>query len=508
MASEKGSPPPPIIVGTPAPPTTTTGTKKPDTGALTPVTWAYEFLNYIHANPSGAGDARVKFLAAWIAVGEGIYVNNPYNPLAMEIGSVKQYDPNAKMGSYRYAPAVATFGSKDEGFQATALFMQGAAPLMWQGMMSSAVTDIELTNRLAATGWNNGQGGSAGSISYASRIGGAVGANYTGDIFGTNYNKNTVGPAGSLAVKHNEYTDRYGNPAITNVTGVEVRSAYDRIHLALDNWGLGDKALVDMAYSRAMAGESYDQILLDIRKTPQYNAAFPGMAERQKAGLPPMTEAEYLSTERQFQTLATKYNLPKGFISKQEIGKLVGFSVSPLEFNQRLKDLNVVAQQADPLVKREFEKYTGTKNALGALTAYFADPHRATSLLTEQLNAAEFGAQSITSGLGQLNKGQAMELAHYEYLHTPGSGATAIDNASNLGYLRASAPGATTKGVTTEQLIGAQVPGFGGHSLAADRGAVRAAESARESYLSSGGGFEATSKGVRGAGSATTEGVA
>jgi hypothetical protein len=440
---------------------------------------------------------------------EGVFnIGNPYNPLAIEYhGAVTQEKKRWNQSG------VSMFSSRTKGYQALQDYMTGYGTGAWPILvaLTHRSTPQQLFQALVQASWP-GQGPAA-ALSYAQSVWSDIPGDKTYmnvDQSGNFIGSGPTGPtSSSTAPKHNTavYIDQYGNRALRAPTNAEVYSAYERVKNTLRAWDLGDPALVNMVYARAVAGEDYNQIIADIRKTPQYDAAFPGMNERTKLGLPLMTETQYVSVEHAMMSLATKYALPRGFISKHEIGQLVAHDVSPVEFNQRLRDLSVVAQQADPLVKREFEKYYGVKNSLGALTAYFANPNRATVILNQQLQSAEFGAQTVTSGLGPISKGQAMQLAHYEYQHTPGSVASAINDAANLGYLRAGAPGSVAPKVSTTQLLGAEVAGYGGTSLARAREAVRTAESARESFLSAGGGYEATAKGVRGAGSASTEGV-
>jgi len=368
--------------------------------------------------------------------------------------------------------------------------------------------EIQAVGRVPGLVYDVGATGAQSLATYVYRLGKTIQQGGGAPLTALPQGERLASATGTTAPKHNTavYVDRFGNRALRNPTNAEVYSAYERVQATMRQWHLRDPATVKCIYQPAAAGEDYNQINADIRKTPQYDAAFPGMKDRAKLGLPLMSETQYITYEHAMMGLATKYALPHGFISKREIGELVAHDVSPIEFNARLKDLNTVAMQADPLVKRQFEHYFGVKNSLGALTAYFANPNRATMILGEQLQAAEFGAQTRTSGLGPISKAQAMELAHFEFLHTPGAGATAIDAAANLGYLRATAPGAVAPHVTTRELLGAMVPGYEGTTQALAREQVRTAESAREAFLSAGGGFEATAKGVRGAGSASTEG--
>lgn len=315
-------------------------------------------------------------------------------------------------------------------------------------------------------------------------------------------------PTIGASPKHNTgvYIDRYGDRAIRSPTPSEVLSAYERVQNALRMWGLDDKQLVQMAYSRAVAGEDYYQIINDIRKTPQYARQFPGMSFREKEGLPLISETQYISYERAMMGLVSKYALPHGFIDKHEVGELIAHNVSPSEFNDRLKGLSILVTQANPLVKKEFEHYFGVKGGNGALAAYWANPEKATMVLNQQLQAAEYGAQVKETGLGALNRGQAISLSHFEYLHTPGTVANAIADVAHYRNLEGAAPGSTGSSVGVQQLLGSRLVGYDG-SNAKNAARVRNAEAAKEGQLIQGGGYTANPTGVTGAGSASTEGI-
>ena len=508
---QKKAPPPPINLTAPPPATTPPSTST--AGALDLESWAYGFLKFIHASPTGPKDPRVQFLMSWVANGEGIFAPNsanngltdPYNPLAILITSAQAAGYKGKMGHYAGAPAVATVATKDEGYTLTALFMENIATGMWHAFRDTNASLAVLESALAATGWNNGQGNSPGSIAYAQRIGAAAGS--TANLLGGVQAPGSSGGS-SKAPPQAIVINQYGNTAVSNTKAATQYSAYEQTANALSEWGIDDPALIKMAHERAQAGEDFRQIIADIRETPQYAAAFPGMQERIKAGLPPLSEAQYISYQNAMMGLANKYSFPHGFITKTEVGKLVAQNVSPSEFQQRLDALSGVAIKADPQVRANFDRFFGVKAGLGALTAYFADPGRATDLLTQQANAAQLSAQAGESGLGALDKAHALHLAQLEYTQhlAPGTMRGAIDTASNWGYLRAGAPGSVAPRANENQLIGSQIAGYTPEGLAADRSAVKSAESARESFLQSGGGYQANPTGVAGVGSASTEG--
>ena len=429
---------------------------------------------------------------------EAIYnAGNPWNPLAIEYHGT---DTQAKK---RWnSRGVSVFNTRNEGYKALADYfqMQGMTGFLDQ-FKSKDQTLNTLYSTLNQVHWSGP--GYAGNVLSNAQGGAWMGTGASG-VYGASGSV----VSGSTSPPQTVIVNQYGNTSVANTKAASQYSAYEQTANALSAWGLDDPALIKMAHQRAQAGEDYHQIIADIRKTPQYEAAFPGMADRAKLGLPPLSESQYLTYQNYMMGLANKYALPHGFVTKAEVGKLVAHNVSPSEFQSRLDALSGVATKADPLVRQEFQKFYGVRGALGAMTAYFADPKRATDLLTQQATAAQLAAQAGESGLGALDKAHATHLAQLEYTQhlAPGTARQAIDTASNFGYLQAGAPGSVAPRVNESQLIGSQVAGYTHEGLAADRGAVKAAESARESFLQSGGGYAATPKGVTGVGAASSEG--
>jgi hypothetical protein len=70
--------------------------------------------------------------------------------------------------------------------------------------------------------------------------------------------------------------------------------------------------------------------------------------------------------------------------------------------------------------------------------------------------------------------------------------------------LTAKAPGSGRPTVTTDQLIGSQVAGYAGTNQAAEQVQVARAEQGATQAFNKGGGYDTTSKGVTGLGSART----
>lgn len=509
---KKKKPPskPVIVIGSNPGTGTTSGTTgiTSDSYKTTAAEWAEGFLKYINAKGTvGPNDPRVQFIMAWMQTEATWGKGNSWNPLSIEYHGT---DTQSKKRWNSWG--VSVFNTRSEGYKALADYLnvgkKGQEFAIATAFQNAGESIASLQQALTETDW---PGNPAAAAGYAASVAGNVGNDQTyqsytaGGLYGAaGPTLSTTGKPPAQVIQINQ---TYGPnaAALANASQTKDYSAYETVQQELDRWGLAE--LAPFAYKAAMGGQNAEQIAADIRRSPQYNAAFPGMAERVKEGLPPLSEDAYITYEDSMLGIANKYSLPRGFITKTEIGKLVAQNVSPVEFSQRMDALSGVAIRADPLVRSEFNKFFGVKNGLGALTAYFADPNRATDLLTQQASAAQLAAQSGESGLGALDKTHAMRLTQLEYTEhlAPGTVRAAIDTASNWNYLRAGAPGSVAPKVSTGELIGAEVPGYNG-SVAANRSAVKAGEGARESFLESGGGYEATPRGAVGVGGASTEG--
>jgi hypothetical protein len=173
---------------------------------------------------------------------------------------------------------------------------------------------------------------------------------------------------------------------------------------------LGD--LAEQAWRDYLAGKPIDQILFEIRQTPQYANEFPGMPQLIKAGRP-ITEASYIGLERAIYQTARTYGLQDyvGNGKLIDLGKLIGGEVSPAELNQRLADRQAAELESrnpefDMELRRQVPEITD-----GDLLAHFIDPNLSLPLIEQRLRAAQIGTRALTTGYGQLDVNQERDLA-------------------------------------------------------------------------------------------------
>lgn len=159
--------------------------------------------------------------------------------------------------------------------------------------------------------------------------------------------------------------------------------------------------LEDLLYNVIIADEdvSDERLVMEVRKTPEYAARFPGMELRRQQGRRAITEAEYLGIERGYKQMMQAAGLPQGFYdSPNDFGQLMGYDISVDELGRRVQDGYQAVAQADPSVKETLRAFYGVTD--GELAAFFLDPGKAESLIMQQTATAQLGAVAAREGFG------------------------------------------------------------------------------------------------------------
>jgi hypothetical protein len=176
----------------------------------------------------------------------------------------------------------------------------------------------------------------------------------------------------------------------------------------LDSYGLGSMA--QWAWNQITTGASPDQVLVNLYQTPQFAQRFPGIIARQKAGLPPISPASYISYEDSAKQLENQYGLPRGFLSNPNtIGEAIGNDVSMSELTSRVQQGYAQVAYAPPEVRQAYAQMFGASGD-GALASQFLDFNRSSQLLTEQATAAQISGDASMGGTN-MSTGDAMKLA-------------------------------------------------------------------------------------------------
>lgn len=196
----------------------------------------------------------------------------------------------------------------------------------------------------------------------------------------------------------------------TSGLSTEQRDAYAYLKELLDQYGLG--SLAGFVQSELIAGRSQAEIALDLRKTPEFAAAFPEIAAREKAGLPPISPGEIISYRNAAGQMMRAAGLPEGFYdSPNDFAQMIGGNVSLAELSDRITRAKEATYNIDPNSAKRLSQMFGLAPGSGGLTAYFLDPKKALPLLERQAQAAKIGGAADNVGYAGLNNATALDLA-------------------------------------------------------------------------------------------------
>ena len=155
----------------------------------------------------------------------------------------------------------------------------------------------------------------------------------------------------------------------------------------LDEYGLG--TLKGWAWDQIKSGVSELRIIQNLRETAEYKARFPGMEARGTAGLPQMSESDYLAYERSVREIMRRHGMPPGFYDDpNDFAELIAADLSPDEVQSRVVDGYGRVVNAPIEVRQAFAEMYGADGD-AALAALFTDPDKAEAALLKQVRAAE-----------------------------------------------------------------------------------------------------------------------
>lgn len=173
--------------------------------------------------------------------------------------------------------------------------------------------------------------------------------------------------------------------------------------------GLGLASLSTWAWTKYTAGESIDQISLELYATPQFKAQYPEYETLAKEG-----RAVSVAQIQAYRTAAAQmfhqYGLPQGFYDQpSDFANLMGNDVSIAELSQRLSQAAAATYQTDQTTKDELQRLWGVTP--GEMTAMWLDPDRALPAIQQRFVAAQASAAGKLSGFGQLTQEEALRVA-------------------------------------------------------------------------------------------------
>lgn len=241
-----------------------------------------------------------------------------------------------------------------------------------------------------------------------------------------------------------------------NTTSPDQQDAWAQLEALLRDRGLGD--LISQAQDWLISGYDANQVEQRLRETPTWQNRFSAIVERQKAGLPPISEADVISTERAYAQIFAAVGLPQGYYDQpSDFAELIAKDVSPAEVQQRAVAGFQAAQNADPATRAELQRLYGLSE--GDLAAYFLDPDKTVDLLTRRYTAAQIAGSAQRTGYGELSQQQAESITALDI--TPTQAQQGFEQLAQSQELFSGLPGQGENSITTDQQLSAV---FGGNT--------------------------------------------
>jgi len=265
----------------------------------------------------------------------------------------------------------------------------------------------------------------------------------------------------------------------TPATGItpDQQSARGVLNTELANFGLS--SLSDTVWNWFLEGRSIDQIMLDIRGTPEYKARFPAMDTLAKRGQA-ITEQQYVDYETQSIKTLRAAGIDPSFFDVTE--GLVN-NVSQTELQARADLAKQAVYMGDPATVQQLQALYGVST--GDLAGYWLNPDKALPLIQKQFQAAQESGSAVRTGYGALNQTQAEQLA--ELGVTQAQADTGFGTLTRERQLFTALPGeGGFGGITQEQQLGAT---FGGNAVS--QAAIEAERQKRLAEFKAGGSFAA-----------------
>lgn len=184
-------------------------------------------------------------------------------------------------------------------------------------------------------------------------------------------------------------------------------NAFAMLEALLQQWGLS--SLSSDVRDMLTAGDTAEVIPIKLRQTEAYKTRFKGNADRIKAGLPALSEAEYLSTEASLRTIV-RQNVGSGeYDTKDVMDKLLAANVNPQLLSDRFVQWQENWELQPQDVKDAWAAHGYTpRDALRAVM----DPSVNDATLKRQASVYSIGAEAVkafgddraldTTRLGQL----------------------------------------------------------------------------------------------------------
>lgn len=187
---------------------------------------------------------------------------------------------------------------------------------------------------------------------------------------------------------------------------VSKESAYDYLVTELTNVGLESlaQALLDIITEQKVPTTL---ISSELQKLPAYTTRFPANEARKKAGLRPLTPAEYFQKEEDYRELMQNYGLPSKYYLKSDplasqpmFDKLISGNVDSVTLEKRLlQGIDEIQNKPSEYLKAIQDYYPEVER--GDILAYVLDPKNALSDIKSKVAAAQIGGEYLRAGAGK-----------------------------------------------------------------------------------------------------------
>lgn len=281
------------------------------------------------------------------------------------------------------------------------------------------------------------------------------------------------------------------SPPFQNVPEYTPSQTSARAQLAntLGHYGLA--SLADFAWQEYLKNIPIDQIMLDVRQTPEYKHRFPAMDNLSQAGHA-MNETQYINYEDSVKQIMQAAGLPSGFYDQpDDFTQFLTNNVSATEVQSRVDIAKQAVYNSDPATLQALHDYYGLNtggNPIGDATAYFLDPERALPAIQKRMISAQEAGAAARAGYQGLTQSQAENLATLGV--DPGQAQKQFGTLASLEPFFSNIPGEAGEVPTQEQGLQAM---FGDNAEA--QTAITNAQARRKAQFGGGGGFDQSQKG-------------
>lgn len=178
-------------------------------------------------------------------------------------------------------------------------------------------------------------------------------------------------------------------------------------------------------------------LTLALQDTNEWRQRFVGNEKLRASGLPVLSVAEYLATERSYAQIMKNFGLPEGFYDDPaDFGDFIGNGVGPAELQDRVQSYADLVNREDPAIKQQLLSMGMSE---GDLLAFTMDAERANPLIQKKYKTALIGAAARRTGVVADNayaaKLAGMGVTEQQAAQGYGTIAESLDDLDRLGEI-------------------------------------------------------------------------